>query len=227
MKGATVERLDPVNVFWTADKDKMTDDYPIMVRSMRDAAFFKSEPYFFNSQKVLENPPGNYDKNDPINVKRGHTAESPNSGTMHRGYEYVEWYGTVDRLELYKYFLANPDKAPNFNPAKIQEIIPDEKVWVIAGFVGDKTLVQCREEPFDLGRPNIVIGYMSEGEDSLIGVSLSQKIEAVQRAEEDINGMLMEAFKRTVNPWNIVDVTKLVDPKPIVNASGIVLKDKQ
>jgi hypothetical protein len=223
-KGATVKRLDPVNVFWTSDKEKVDDEYPIMVRSFQDAAFFKSRTWFFNADKVAEMPSNQSESNSDMMVKRTHTGESANYADVKKGYEYVEWYGKVDRLELYKYFLSNRDKHPTFDIAKIQEVLPNEKVWVIAGFVGDKTLVQLREEPFDLGRPNIVIGSVCEGEDSLLGVSLSQKIEAVQRAEEDVNGMLIENFRQAINPQWIIDVTKLIDKKPIINQSGGVIQ---
>ena len=225
--GSTVKRIDPMNLFFTQDKGDVEDEFSLMVRSQQNKRFFTSKPYFFNQHELKQQERGQTGGDITLNdvARKRQTTNPPLTNTVaDLPFDYQEWYGMVDKRELYEFEqqrIPIPDQQFQMKMATVK---PNERVWAIGGLVDGEIVVQLREEPFKLGRPNIVVGYMASDEEGLIGLSLSQKIEHVQRAEEDTFGMLMANLKQSINAMWIINENALVDEEPLVNKAGLVLK---
>ena len=53
-KGPSVKRVDPLDLFITQEKSEVDDEHPIMLRSRRSMAYFKSKPYFRNQDRLKD-----------------------------------------------------------------------------------------------------------------------------------------------------------------------------
>lgn len=189
-RGATVKRIDPIHFYWTKDKHDMGDEWPVMIWSRRTRRFFSSKPYFINQNLLEGRETGNVtdDRGDQKSVHAGFAGGGSDSK---KGFAYVEWQGRLDKRELYTY-IGKPEE-------ELRAIKPGETVSGIVGLVDDKVVVQLREEPFRLDRPNIVVGQIGSEDEGLPGTSIAQKIEPFQKASEVLVGMALDNLKQSVN----------------------------
>lgn len=230
-KGAVVHRIDPLNLFWTQDKKTMDDRYPIMIKS--NISFKDMEkPYFIKSAvQILKEKGTESQYEDPTWEKKKLTGENATVTGTSKKNQYVEWQGMVNKAVLYHFMIQTkqvPDEDMEQFMLDLSTTKPTDECWCICGLANETEVIQLRCSPFKkLNRANIIIGKMSPGEDSLIGDSISRKIEAVQKSEEETYGMLIENIKQAVDAFWIINTEALVDirgGKVEVNRAGGVLR---
>ena len=224
-RGSTVKRIDPGSLFFCKEKKEVSDSHPLMIRDYVTKDFFRGQgkDYFFGFEGLESPKEGTaLTINDDISESKTNRT-NPNDTTRgtRNPYEYIEWHAPVDKAELYEWLIENR----GMKERERATIRPGEKVWAIGGLVNGETVVQLREEPFRWDKPNIIVGYISPDEKGLSGIGIAQKIEHVQRASEDIMGMIMEAMRQSVNPFWVVNMNHVVDKKNAkVNEAGGILQ---
>lgn len=237
-RGAKVKRVDPQNVLFAAEKCKMDDEYPIMVRSQLPKSYFVGKDYFYNTEKIEDAGGENADKGVAADKRR--TRGFGDGGPAGpKKYEYVEWQGQVNKGQLYNWLSqSRPDTYEELVPFKlyaekwddpdgdtIKQIIEIrtkyDKCWCICGVVARQTVVRLDVNPFD--GPNVVVGFMSSDEEGLAGMGLGEKIKAIHDGMQDTMGMLLENLKQTVNAMWVINKAMLVNQKGIVvNKPGAI-----
>lgn len=242
-RGAVTERVDPANVYFSQDKQKMQDEFPIMIQSRQTLEFFHSKPYFFNQHllpAIRSQSGGSAEAAADFAVvedKRRIVDQNVQSANSLKPYKYLEWQGPTDAIEAYTWLAKNrPKKYQEISAGKLylkfdddgapEEMIPVEprqKVWTIQGLVNDLVIVRFDIDPFDYGAPNIVIGFMAAEEEGLIGGSLGQKIRSIHLGSQDLIGMLLENFKQSVNAMWGIDWTRVRNKSVKINEAGAVL----
>ena len=238
-RGAKVKRVDPVNFFIMQDKQDIGDGKPVMVRSYHPIDYFQSKPYFRNYEKLKDarenrEKQGGSDISEHGHSKRmvhGLNAEKVTPGS---NIEYIEWQAEVSKKKLYQYLgkpitVENPINDPETGlPTGEFETVPSvsdtDKILCICG-VAENVVVRLDESPFEMDRPNIIVGVMQEDEDELIGTSLADKIAAVQQGMDVLMGILLENFRQSVNAGHVIKTNSLATQGDvIVNKPGFILK---
>lgn len=229
-KGAKVTRIDPMNLLWTQDKKDIGDWSPIMIRGNVSKDELKDGIFIRERVEALTESGEEAQFEDPTWEKKANAGETASATGSKKRMKYLEWYGRVDKKELYE-FMVDTNQVPEEQMAKFildyNTIREGDKCWAICGIVNGDTVVQLRKLPFNkLNRPNLVIGFMAPGEDSILGESLSKKTEAVQKAEEEAYGYLLENLKQAVNAFWIVNTAAITNStgQPKVNKAGGVLE---
>lgn len=227
-RGATTKRVAPEDLFFTSDKTEVGDGFPIMVRSVVDDRFFKSEPYFYNVDQIptRENTP-TVPGSDGVTRDEKLTAQgfTPGSSMGKRNREYVEWQGYVNKLEVYEYLLST-GRYETPDMTILQQIDPSEDVWIIAGMADGQVLVRCDVDPLKWGRENLVIGCICAEDEGMVGIGLGRLIQAIQRGSDGLTGYLVENFKQIVNAGWVINKNSLVAEKGAkieVNKAGFIL----
>lgn len=232
-KGPTVKRIDPTDFFITQEKQEVDDEHPLMIRSRHPLEYFKSQDYFFNYDKLETELPGAGKKGSPETSDIQHNKRmvrdyNPEQTSTDNSLTYVEWHGMVDKKALYEY-LGYPleEEVPTQEgiPIMVPTVKDGEKARIICGVVEGKVMVRCEETPFDFDSPNVVVGIMQHDDNELMGVSLADKIVAVQHGMEVLMGILLENLKQSVNAGHVINTSAL---KPgasaVVNEAGFVLE---
>lgn len=218
-KGSTVKRLDPANVLFCSDKTELNDEYPFLIKDRLTKRYMEQAGFFIHIDRLEDTDMTESLGDDLVKEKVSGTGENKIEGSARKkAFDYIEWLGQVDRRELYEYLnetgrlVTEEELAENPQAArmKISEVVPGELVWAIVGAVNKRVIVQLREEPFDWGGPNLIVGTMQAEEEGLMGLGLAQKIEAVQRCRQDLYGMLMTSFKQAVNADWIINTMGVV-----------------
>lgn len=227
-RGALTKRLNVEDVFFTSDKTEIGDGFPIMVRSIVDDRFFKSEPFYFNTDQIItreKSPttPGS----DGVTRDEKLAMQGFQSGSSigKRTHEYVEWQGFVNKLEVYQYLISR-GLYETTDLAMLSQIDPNEDVWVIAGMTDGQTLNRCDPDPLRLGRENIVVGTICAEDEGMIGIGLARLVQAIQRGSDGLTGYLVENFKQIVNAGWVINKNSIVAEKgaePKVNKAGFIL----
>ena len=229
-QGAVIKRIDPLNLLWTQDKVKLNDRFPIMIRGNLSKKEL-NKPYFIRS--AVDSLKDNEEENqyeDPTWEKKQTSGENASLTGSVKKIQYVEWQAMANKAEVYHFMLQSgqvPEEDMEQFMLDLSTTEKDDECWTICGVVNNSTVIQLRCSPFKkINGPNIVIGNMSPGENSLLGDSISRKIEAVQKAEEDTYGMLIENIKQAVDAFWIIntDALKRVQGKVEVNRAGGVLE---
>lgn len=217
-KGAAVKRIDQTNLFFTVDKERDCDEWPIMVRSWESREFFNEE-HFYNQEK-LDTDYGDSPGRDSDYNSRMMLGEEVDMKDSKKGIEYVEWQGKVSKKELYEHLGI---EVPVFDE--------NEKTWVILGIADRKCPVRLEEsftiEPGGqrvIEGPNIRIGVMMNEDEGLIGMGLGDLIKPFHDAMQDLSGILLEQFKQSISPFTIINRTKLAKPKQLIHGAGNVLE---
>lgn len=231
--GATVRHVDPRDFFIQEEKQEIDDEFPVMIRSWRGRDFFNSQPYFFNQHKLDENRP---DTDTPggtrSNSDKGMFGDRESRKADTKDFQMIEWQGPVDKKELFKYMKRKRRKVRDeeVTDQMIAEVMPREKEWAIIGYVVEiDNFVRLEANPFDIKRPNTIVGVIQSENEGLLGRSLAQKLVAVQRGSNQLMGMILENLKQSVNAWSVINVNALVDDDgaSITNKAGGVLKTNQ
>ncbi len=207
----------------------MEDDFPVMVRSFRTRDYFREFDYFKNVENIKtaidgesdEATDSTYDSENQINLKRMiHGLTVDQDTVTKKRIEYVEWHGKINKRELYNYE-GKPIEGPDGQPLTTKY----EKVWAIVGMASNGVLVRCEETPFDIGKPNIVVGSIQVEEDEIIGTSICDKIYATQQGLDVLIGILLENFKQSVNAGHVINTAELSNGGQVtVNKQGFVIE---
>ena len=228
-KGAVVHRIDPLNLLWGQDKKSIDDEHPVMVRGNLSKKDMKKRYFMQENVQRLQETGEESQFEDPTWEKKNLTGENASLIASKKGTKYIEWQGYANKLEVYKYMLkTNQVLEEEFEEFSLNMSIiePDEECWTICGVANNTTIIQLREKPFKkIKRSNIVLGNMAPGENSMIGDSLSRKIEAVQKAEQSAYGMLIENLKQSVDAFWIINKSAIVQlqGQAKVNKAGGIL----
>lgn len=217
-KGAVSKRLDPRMVFFGPDKAEMDDEFPIMVFSKQTKEYFETEDYFFNQDKISEEPSSLADEVEDEN-KREMLGRDVGATESKKNEQYIEWHGWVKAYELYAYE-DRIDELTQIDDA--EEMVP-----VVMGVVNGQVLVRLDENPLKLDQPNIIIGFAMPEEDELTGGSLAEKVMACHKGTQDLMGMLMANFHQSVNRMWVVWKSAILNQKPMVNEPGFVFETNQ
>jgi hypothetical protein len=195
-QGATVDLIDPIDFFFLPEKRELRDEYPIMIRSKRSMAWFKSRPYIIKKDlDELLKTEGTFEEEDDYLERRRHTVGFNIGDTNKDLHTYVEWHG-----------MANLDG--------------ERKLWIL-GVADNKVLVRMDDanETFHLGHTNIVVGNIDEEYGEISGMSLLDKFHSVQHAMDSLIGMYLRALRQTVNPMWKGNSDRL-KKKRLFNAAG-------
>jgi hypothetical protein len=220
-KGAACQRIDMQNIFFGIDKSSMSDHWPVMVQSFQDKEFFNTQPYFFEAGRteLAEKAAAKGNQNE--------ASEKKSSGTLsEKPYEYIEWHGYVDKMAFYQYAIAaglKDYKGQPYSEQHLAEVRPGDRCYVLAGLVDSTIWMRLQYDPFRWGKPNLIIGYIDPEEDSVTGRSISQMIECYQRGGENIEDILFQNFKQSVNAQWYFNDTALTGKKTIVNKAGGII----
>lgn len=213
-QGPEVKRVDPTDCFFGPDKTEIGDDFPIMIRTKQAKSFFKSQDYFFNQDQIKDIPAGPVsDRMEEDVMKRDFLNVSPTSANSLKMHEYIEWQGYVDAAKLYEYLEQD-----------VEGLEPDEEAFVICGVVDGITVVRLQEDPLQLGRPNVIVGWAMPEEDEFFGGSMTDRVMAVHLGSQSAMGMLLENLKQSVNAMWIINTSKLKKGNPLVNKAGHILE---
>ena len=201
-QGATVELVDPIDFFFTAEKRDVYDEYPFMIGSRRTLEWFKSKPYIKqeNIKLLTDEERGVHDDDDLLGERREVQGYSKDDITSHdKEYEYVEWYGHGDIGDGWKLY--------------------------IIGVVNDKILMRLEEEKeaFDLGHPNIVVGTIAKDFGEVKGFSLIDKFHSVQHAMDSLMGMWLKSLRQTVNHMYVANKNAMVKKGELLNEQGKII----
>ena len=201
-QGASVELVDPIDFYFTAEKRDVYDEHPFMIKSRRTLEWFESKPYIKqeNVPLLTGTEPGiTEEMDDLLEDRRGVHGDSVDDVTAHdKEYQYVERYGYAD-------------------------LVDGRKLYII-GVVNDKVLMRLEEEKevFNLGRPNIVVGVIAKDFGEPKGFSLLDKFHSVQHAMDSLMGMWLAALRQTVNPMYVAHKNSLVK-KTLKNDAGEII----
>lgn len=218
-RGPQVSRVDPTDCFFGPDKRERGDRFPIMIRSKQDKSFFKSKDYFINVEQMKDIPAGPVaDRMEEDVMKRDFLNVSPTSANSLKMHEYIEWQGWVDAAELYDYLGEDATELP-----------PDKEAFVVCGIADSTVVVRLQEDPLQLGRENVIVGWAIPEEDEFFGGSMADRVMAVHHGSQAAMGMLLENFKQTVNAMWIINTSALkkTGSTPLVNRAGHVIQTNQ
>jgi|GEM_PF-4995255 len=218
-RGATTKRVDPTDCFFGPDKREIEDRFPVMIRSKQDKAFFNSRPYFQNQDQIRDVPPGDVSDSSEENAqKRDLLGVSESSSKSEKNHQYIEWQGWVNSLELYEYLGQDT-----------MGVDPEHECFVIAGVADGTVLARIEEDPLQIDRPNVVIGWATPEEDELFGASLYDRMSAVHKGAQVAMGILLENLKQSVSAMWIINTTALIKggSTPLVNVAGHVLQTNE
>lgn len=223
-QGAWRRRVDPMNVFFNAEKVEMNDDEPLMVRDFYPKRHFYSESYFFNQDLLTEAAVGAEDSGKTLKRMQSGLSYQTQQGRM----QYVEWYGLVDAKELYDYLINSrpyhmSDEDYEALKFRAAEYRPNERCWVICGVANGTAVVRLQPSPFPFDGPPLRIGYISPDGDELVGQSISMKVFPVHMAKQEIHGWILENVAQVVNAGWIIDKSALAEESQTVNTPGFTL----
>ena len=216
-KGAKVKRVDPRNLFFSQDKQAVEDEWPIMVRSKESLHHFMSKPYYINQAELIQaQKEGVTNKGVSADIENRLLDPDKNEYDSKKEFEYIEWQGMVNQIELFTH-LGYPED-------QIATIKPYARCHAIIGVVNQKTMVRCEYDPVQIGRPNIIIGVMNAEGESLFGNGLATKIEAIVKGSEVLLGILLENFKQSVNAMWVINKNAIIDGKTYINKAGTMFE---
>ena len=226
-RGPVVKPIDPLNWFITQEKNP-----PVMIRSFMRLKDFNGKPYYINQEKLKtdagargenEDGKGSYEATLVHNKRLVHDLR-PDEGTHKDDLEYIEWQDWVNRKELYEYLLEQ-GRLDEEQSVVLPTLNGSEETLAIIGVVNEKVVVRLEETPFDFHRPNVIVGVIQVDEDEVPGTSIADKIIAVVRAKNVINGMRLANFRQTVNALWIINTSMLAtEGEVVVNKPGGVIE---
>lgn len=211
-RGATVVPIDPIRLFFTQDKTRVDDGEPIMLLESANLEWFKKQKSTFNLDQLEEQRFDQQQHGDdiPDNIyhKRMYKGTNPQQAKRKGEYDYIEWQGLVDKKKLYEY------------TGEDASMIKDgQKCHVICWVVEERIIVRLEATPLDFDGPNYVCGTIESDEDEFIGTSLFDKIGAIARGLDVLNGIHLENFRQAVNAQWKINVNKIVK-SPDANKPG-------
>lgn len=238
-KGATVKRVDPLNFYIGEDKRTIDDGKPIIIVSYHPMLYFKSKPYFKNLTALeaaykRREAGKRADSSGEINRKRMFRDLRPEeTGAKTKDIEYQEWQAKVNKKRLYEYLeqpvtvdipILDEEGLPTGEVNTFPTVGPNEEAWCICG-MAEEEIIRLEENPFQIDRPNVVIGIMQADEDEIIGTSLADKIGAIQQGMEVMMGILLENFRQSVNAGWVLNRQKITtEGDVIVNKPGFIIE---
>lgn len=231
-EGPEARVIDPRDVFFGPDKEDADDRFPIMFRSfLGDHDFDK--PYMFNQDQVRALEKG--EKAGATDAPVRHIGDRERTTrTDARPHEYIEWQGMLPKGRLYqwlvtekrredlvevtaqkRYMLVERDADGN-EYRSLVDIDEHDLVQATVGIISGRDLVvRCEENSFGTDGSNVVIGVMGSEEEGLLSMGLADRIVAVQKAMNDLAGMLVTAFKASINRGSVVDESKILNPDEV------------
>jgi hypothetical protein len=204
-QGASVEIIDPIDLFFTAEKREVYDEHPFMIRSFRTMEWFKSKGYIRKEgiAKLTEQDFGVKEESFKLlKERRDNFGYSMDESINHdKEFEYVERLGYADLGDGWQLY--------------------------IIGTINDKVLMRLdnEKEAFNLGFPNIVVGTIASEYGEIKGYSLLDKFHSLQHAMDSLIGMWLKALRQTVNPMYVAVKNAIVN-KNIVNDAGEIIWSK-
>lgn len=217
-KGAVYTRVDPMDIYWGPDKERIDDEFPIMMKTAVTKDFYESQPYFFNIDQIdTESGMGANDLSSKERMEM--TGQKSADNYTEKEHVYVEWQGQVNKVKL----LAWRQEAGRLDEEgeDFESLDPNEKVWCIVGVDNGRVVVRLEEQAHDIGRPNYIIGTLQKQENSLIGIGPVQKSMPSHKATEILMGMFIANLKQSVDrKW-------IINPSSITNISGPINKPGQ
>lgn len=220
--GASTQVIDPLNIYLTGDKATCADEFPVMVRSEVSKDYLKSLSYTFDVDEIKS--PSEAPKTDNLTEQKremigfGSTNKtSAPSGMI----EYVEWFGLVNKKELYEYLLSVSRLDDTATPVDD----PEERCWCIGGMANGSTMVRIEESPFPFDGPNLIIGVIEPMTGEVLGLGFGAKLYGICKALERLNDTWVENLKQSVNAGSIINRNALKKTGEIkTNVAGWVLE---
>ena len=218
-RGPVVKRVDATDCFFGPDKAEIDDEFPIMIRSKQAKSFFKSQPYFINVDQIQDIAAGpTADRSQEDVQKRNFLGVPDSAANSVKPHEYIEWHGYVSISELYDYLGQDATDTD-----------PGEKVFVISGVVDGNVLVRMEDDPLQIGRPNIIVGWATPEENEFFGGTMYDRVKAIHEGSQVAMGILLENLKQAVNAMWIINTSHLkkANSTPLVNKAGYVLETNE
>lgn len=206
-EGAETVRIAPWDFFTTRDKKSLDDHAPAMIRSYHDWYYYFGKDYMINADKVkaLETDSKSRGSGDIDDDGKRHSSLYAKDGDTDEAstqqYRDIEWHGFVSKQKLFQY-LGMESQTP---------IQPWERTRAILRVVEGKVLVRCQSNPYQYGRPSIVVGTLEREGESLIGSSPASKVRACCKGLDVATGMYLSNMKQVVNAGWIINENGLVN----------------
>jgi hypothetical protein len=226
-RGPVVKPIDPLNWFITQDKNP-----PTMIRTFMCKEDFDKKPYYINQDRLKDLAGARAEGEDGkstfeatlVHNKRFVHGLRPDEGTQRDDLEYIEWQHTVNQKELYDY-LAETGRLDKEQAEIHPTLTGDEEVMAIVGMTNEKLINRLEETPFETQRSNVIVGVIQVDEDEVPGTSIADKIIAVVKAKNSINGMKIANMKQTVNALWVINKDMLSsEGDVVVNEPGGVIE---
>lgn len=196
-RGASVEPIDILDLFFTPEKKEIGDGEPVIIRSRHRPRFFEDKPIFFNTDRIRKKDgasAGNSEADDMIASRKRFVGLEVGTDFFGGHCTYLEWQGYYDPKDE---TLESPDG---------KKLEPGHYViGVITGGTYEDVLVRFDFDPLKLGTENIILGTIMADEGSNIGESLIDKFHAIQHGMDTLMGIWLANLKQLVKRPKVVN----------------------